>query len=125
ALSGALMAGLVQGGSVATAKHFPGHGAVAPDSHIELPVDMRTAAELEADMAPYRALIDQGLASIMMAHIRYPAVDDLPASLSPRWIGDTLRDELSFDGCVFCDDLSMGGAAKFGDYDQRAALALD
>lgn len=125
ALSGAIMTGLAQGGSVATAKHFPGHGAVAPDSHVELPVDLRGAAELEADIAPYRALIDAGLASIMMAHIRYPAVDDLPASLSPRWIGDKLRGELGFDGCVFCDDLSMGGAAILGDYDQRAALALD
>src|SRR5699024_77615 len=74
ALARALMAGLEQGGSVATAKHFPGHGAVAPDSHVELPVDARDAAALDVDMAPYSALIGAGLASIMMAHIRYPAV---------------------------------------------------
>src|SRR5699024_3171283 len=66
-LSRALMVGLEQGGSVATAKHFPGHGAVAPDSHVELPVDTRAAAELDADIVPYRTLVDAGLASIMMA----------------------------------------------------------
>lgn len=124
ALARALMTGLRQGGSVATAKHFPGHGYVAADSHAELPVDARERAALRADMAPYPILIADGLASVMMAHIRYPAIDELPASLSPRWIRDCLRVELGFDGCVFCDDLSMGGAAEIGDYEQRAALAL-
>src|SRR5699024_1423944 len=123
-LSQALMAGLREGGSVATAKHYPGHGAVTQDSHAELPVDTRSLSELAADLAPYRALIGAGLASIMMAHIRYPAVDALPASVSPRWIQAHLRGELGFESCVFCDDLSMGGAATFGGYDERAGLAL-
>lgn len=123
-LAQAYMGGLREGGSVATAKHFPGHGYVVPDSHAELPVDARDAAALATDMAPYRALIAAGLASIMMAHIRYPAVDDLPASLSSRWIRDELRTRLAFSGAVFCDDLSMGGAAQIGDYGERAALAL-
>lgn len=125
ALAQALMTGLRQGGSVATAKHYPGHGAVAPDSHVELPVDLRELTELDADLAPYRMLIGAGLASIMMAHIRYPAVDELPASLSPRWIRDQLRGQLGFDGCVFCDDLSMGGAAALGGYSERTGLALE
>lgn len=124
-LSKALIKGLREGGSVGTAKHFPGHGAVAPDSHVELPVDSREPAALAADMAPYRPLIADGLASIMMAHIRYPAVDELPASLSPRWVRDRLRGELGFQGCVFCDDLSMGGAATLGGYDERTGLALE
>jgi len=124
ALARALCAGLRDGGSVATAKHFPGHGFVVPDSHAELPLDEREYAALAADMAPYRSLIADGLASVMMAHIRYPAVDDLPASLSPHWIGHVLRGALGFAGSVFCDDLSMAGAAAMGDAQERAGLAL-
>ncbi len=123
-LAGALMDGLKQAGSVATAKHFPGHGHVVPDSHAELPVDEREIAALTDDMTPYAPLIARGLASVMMAHIRYPAVDALPASLSPRWTEQMLRQDMGFDGCVFCDDLSMGGAAAIGDYRERARLAL-
>ncbi|HLQ86777.1 MAG TPA: beta-N-acetylhexosaminidase [Salinisphaeraceae bacterium] len=124
ALAQAFCNGLTQGGSVATAKHFPGHGHVVPDSHAELPVDERDWAVLQADMAPYRTLIAAGLASIMLAHIRYPAVDELPASLSPQWIGRILRRDLGFAGCVFSDDLSMGGAAALGSYRERVAMAL-
>lgn len=122
-LADAFMAGLAEAGSAATAKHFPGHGFVAADSHARLPVDSRSRDELADDMAPYRGLIGAGLDSIMMAHVRYPAIDDLPASLSQRWIGDVLRREFGFEGCVFCDDLSMGGAAAIGDYPERARLA--
>ena len=59
----------------------------------------------------------------MMAHVRYPSVDVLPASLSRYWITDYLRARLGYRGCVFCDDLSMGGAAAIGDYRERARLA--
>ncbi|HET7314700.1 beta-N-acetylhexosaminidase [Salinisphaera sp.] len=116
--------GLAEAGSAATAKHFPGHGYVAADSHAELPVDDRPRGELERDWAPFAALIDQGIASVMMAHVRFTAVDERPASLSSRWIDGILRGELGFDGCVFCDDLSMGGAAALGDYAQRTRGAL-
>lgn len=125
ALSAAFMRGLREAGSVATAKHYPGHGAVSVDSHVDLPVDSRALAAMATDLAPYRALIADGLASIMMAHVRYPVVDELPASLSPHWIRDHLRGQLGFDGCVFCDDLSMGGAAALGGYGERAGLALE
>ena len=123
-LAGAFAEGLRAAGSAATAKHFPGHGYVAADSHAELPVDDRDRAALDNDMAPYRALIAVGLDSVMMAHVRYPAVDALPASLSTRWITDILRGELEYTGVVFCDDLSMGAAAALGDYQERARLAL-
>ncbi len=123
-LAGAQQSGLAQAGMVATAKHFPGHGAVTEDSHAELPVDERAWNELAADIAPYRGLIAKGLASVMMAHIRYPAVDAQVASLSRHWIETLLRQDLGFTGAVFCDDLSMGGAAIVGSYRERAALAL-
>ncbi len=124
-LARAFRAGLGAQGLAATGKHFPGHGAVTADSHLELPVDRRSEAQIRADLAPFRALIDDGIESLMMAHVRYPAVDALPASLSKRWIGGILRGELGYQGAVFCDDLSMGGAAVAGDIEARARLALE
>jgi beta-N-acetylhexosaminidase len=125
-LGSALMHGLRDAGMAATGKHFPGHGRVAEDSHLALPVDERSLEQIRAeDMAPFRELIRQGLPSVMMAHIRFPQVDSQPASLSRRWIREELRDGLGFGGTVFCDDLSMGGAAAAGSYPDRAALALD
>lgn len=120
----ALRAGMAEAGLAATGKHFPGHGAVAADSHETLPVDERPLADLQTDMAPFAVLIEAGLESVMMAHVRYPAVCDEVASLSSTWIGDRLRGELGFTGVVFCDDLSMGGAAVVGDYLTRARKAL-
>ncbi len=125
ALAREFRAGLNAAGLVATGKHFPGHGAVRADSHVELPVDRRAEAELRAaDLRPFQALIADGLESIMMAHVRYHAVDEMPASLSRRWIRGILRKELGFAGAVFCDDLSMGGAAVAGTMEARARLAL-
>lgn len=123
-LATALRRGLLGGGMVATGKHFPGHGYVAADSHLELPVDERDERTLRADMMPFRRLIERGLESVMMAHIRYPAVDDWPASLSKRWIGTELREALGFEGAVFCDDLSMNGARLIDDPIERAARAI-
>lgn len=123
-LAVALQSGLREAGMAATAKHFPGHGGVSADSHAKLPVDERDWTALQEDIAPYRALISNGLASVMMAHIRYPAVDAQPASLSAHWIKKILRQELAFAGAVICDDLSMGGAAVAGTYTQRAQRAL-
>jgi len=124
ALAAAYLSGMRDAGMAAVAKHFPGHGAVVADSHVALPVDRRDFVDLEADMRPYRLLIDNHLAGIMAAHVVYPAVDDLPASMSRRWITDILRGELGFHGCVFADDLSMAGAAAFGDVVERTRLAL-
>jgi len=118
-----LMGGLKEAGMAATAKHFPGHGYVVADSHIALPVDHRKLADLDQDLFPYRRLVDNGLPSIMAAHVVFDQVDTLPASLSARWIDGYLRRELGFSGCVFADDLSMAGAAHFGDVVARAELA--
>jgi beta-N-acetylhexosaminidase len=124
ALAVALLSGMREAGMAAVAKHFPGHGAVVADSHTAMPVDRREYADLEADIRPYRPLIDNNVAGIMAAHVVFPAVDALPASLSHRWITGVLRGELGFHGCVFADDLTMAGAAAFGDAPARAELAL-
>jgi beta-N-acetylhexosaminidase len=121
----AFMGGMREAGMAATAKHFPGHGAVAPDSHVAMPVDRRRMADLEDDLYPYRRLIDNGLASVMAAHVIFADVDDRPAGFSSRWIRDELRGRLGFDGAVFTDDLSMAGAAAVGDMPARAKAALE
>ncbi|MDP9084155.1 MAG: beta-N-acetylhexosaminidase [Pseudomonadota bacterium] len=124
ALGVATLSGMREAGMAATAKHFPGHGAVVVDSHVALPVDRREFVDLEPDIRPYRPLIDNNIAGIMAAHVVFSAVDALPASLSPRWITGVLRGELAFHGCVFADDLTMGGAAAFGSVIERAELAF-
>lgn len=116
--------GMRDAGMAATAKHFPGHGAVAPDSHVAMPVDRRGYDDMDRDLYPYRRLIDNGLPAVMMAHVVYAQVDDRPASFSSRWIQDELRGRLRFNGAVFSDDLSMKGASAMGDMPQRVNAAL-
>jgi beta-N-acetylhexosaminidase len=124
ALAAAYLMGMRDAGMSAVAKHFPGHGAVMADSHVALPVDRREFVDMEDDLRPYRMLIENNVPGIMAAHVVYPLIDDLPASLSRRWITDILRGQLGFHGCVFADDLSMAGAVAFGDVVERARLAL-
>ena len=125
-LARAFRAGLNAAGLAATGKHFPGHGAVAADSHAELPVDRRSYAEIESrDLAAFRGLIEDGIESLMMAHIRYTAIDEKPASLSRRWIRGLLRTQLGYNGAVICDDLNMAGAKVAGEIVERALMALD
>ncbi|MBI2383835.1 MAG: beta-N-acetylhexosaminidase [Gammaproteobacteria bacterium] len=124
-LARAFWRGLASAGMAATGKHFPGHGAVVADSHHELPVDRRPFAELEAtELAPFKALVADGIPSLMLAHVRYTAFDETPASLSRKWIAGYLRRKLGYKGAVFCDDLSMGGAAAVGPMEDRARAAL-
>ena len=121
----AYMSGMKDAGMAATAKHFPGHGAVIADSHKSLPVDRRNWNELADDLLPYRRLIANGLPGVMVAHVLFPTVAPEPASLSRRWVQNALREELRFGGAIFTDDLSMGGAAEYGDIVARASAALD
>jgi beta-N-acetylhexosaminidase len=123
-LATACIQGMRSAGMAATAKHFPGHGAVVADSHKALPVDRRPLAELAEDLLPYRRLIANGLASVMVAHVLFPEVDEAPAGFSRRWIQQELRWNLGFTGAVFSDDLSMGGAAFAGTVPERARRAL-
>ncbi|HET7811283.1 MAG TPA: beta-N-acetylhexosaminidase [Steroidobacteraceae bacterium] len=120
----AYVQGMKDAGMAATAKHFPGHGAVIADSHKSLPVDRRGWNELGDDLLPYRRLIANGLPGVMVAHVLFPEVAPEPASLSRRWIQNALREELRFEGAIFTDDLSMGGAAEYGDIVARASAAL-
>jgi beta-N-acetylhexosaminidase len=123
-LAVAFMGGMREAGMAATAKHFPGHGAVAPDSHVAIPVDRRPLADLDEDLYPYRRLIANGLPAVMAAHVIFEQVDGLPAGFSSCWMQQQLRAALGFDGAIFTDDLSMKGAEVVGDMPQRAAAAL-
>ena len=125
ALVAAFIDGMANAGMAATGKHFPGHGFVQGDTHLELPVDHRSLDEIRAqDMVPFIKLADR-LAGMMLAHIVYDQVDSQPAGFSRFWLHNVLRDELGYRGLIFSDDLSMEGAAGAGSYAQRAALALD
>ncbi len=124
-LAHSLLIGLKHGGMPTVGKHFPGHGYVQADSHLDIPVDEREFVDIEmADLIPFRQMIDYGLTAVMPAHVIYPRVDSRPAGFSPVWLKNVLRGELGFEGCIFSDDLSMEGASFAGNIVQRAEAAL-
>ena len=128
ALARSLMHGLLQAGMANCGKHFPGHGFVKADSHVDIPVDTRSlSAILDEDAAPYPWL-SSVLTAVMPAHVIYPKVDKRPAGFSEKWLKTVLRGRLGYDGAIFSDDLSMEGARRINgqliSYTEAAITAL-
>ena len=125
-LAAAWMHGMHEAGMAAVGKHFPGHGAVTEDSHLDLPVDPRDIeAILKNDVRPYSSMFNDGLEAVMPAHVIYRQADAHAAGFSHFWLQQILRDQLKFDGVIFSDDLSMAAAASAGSYTTRALAAID
>lgn len=124
-LASAWLEGVHAAGMPGCGKHFPGHGGVVADSHLELPEDVRSLALLEGfDLLPFRRLIARGLEAVMPAHVRYPAIDSEPAGFSSFWLRTLLRGRLRFDGAILSDDLAMAAAVAGGSPGERALAAL-
>jgi beta-N-acetylhexosaminidase len=127
-LSQAFIKGMASAGMSATAKHFPGHGHVVADSHLELPTDTRAYEVLEKnDLIPFAQLMaDNQLAAIMPAHVIYTDIDaEFTAGFSTIWLKDILRKKMGFKGLIYSDDLSMEGAVASGRPSIRAQKAKD
>ncbi len=124
----AFVRGAQEGGVLATAKHFPGHGDTSVDSHIALPVLDHDSERLQAvELAPFRAAIEAGVAAVMTAHMAVPALtadQRLPATLSHAVLTDLLRDQLDFRGLIVTDAMEMGGIARRWWSGQAAVEAL-
>ena len=126
-LARAYIQGMEEAGMAAIGKHFPGHGAVKADSHLELPVDNRSMPEiLENDILPFEELIAiKVLQGVMPAHVVYSKQDGKPAGFSKTWLHQILRNRLKFEGAIFSDDLNMAAADVAGSFVDRANLALE
>ncbi|QIE58366.1 serine hydrolase [Rasiella rasia] len=126
----AFMKGMQSAGIMANAKHFPGHGDTATDSHETLPTIDFTKHRLDSiELYPYRQLIQEGLSSVMVAHLNVPSLEErygYPSSISENIVTNILKGELGFNGLIFTDALNMKGASNFkepGEIDLAAFLA--
>lgn len=113
----ALMKGIQSQGVLCTGKHFPGHGDTAVDSHKALPTVSFTKEHMhEVELYPYKQLFDEGLASVMVAHLNIPSLEpreNIPSSASYNVVTDLLQKQLGFEGLIFTDGLGMKGASNF------------
>ncbi len=124
-LAQGLILGMKKAGMSSVGKHFPGHGFVRADSHLEVPIDERDFVDLELeDLVPFRQLTHFGMTAIMPAHVIYPKIDSLPAGYSSVWLKEILRGQLEFHGVIFSDDLSMEGARIGSTVVDRSHAAL-
>ncbi|GHE77935.1 beta-N-acetylhexosaminidase [Thalassotalea profundi] len=124
-LAEAFISGMQAVGMKATGKHFPGHGSVQADSHVDMAIDNRLYTDIQAlDLIPFKTLIAENkLAAMMPAHVIFPDVDDKSVGFSRIWLQDILRKQLGFEGVIFSDDLSMQGASSIGGYVERCEAA--
>lgn len=124
----AYMKGMQDEGVLACAKHFPGHGDVSVDSHLDLPVINKTMQQLDSlELYPFERLFGAGVGSVMNAHLYIPAIDttkNLATSLSPKNVTMLLHDQLHFEGLAFTDALGMKGVAKFFPGGEIAAQSI-
>lgn len=124
------MKGMQDNGLLACAKHFPGHGDTGTDSHYDLPVIKHDMNRLDSvELMPFRSLVEQGISSVMVAHLSIPAFDNRPnrpTTLSHTAVTEILRNGMSFNGLIFTDAMEMKGVTKHfkpGDADKEAFLA--
>jgi beta-N-acetylhexosaminidase len=124
-LGAAMIHGLQEGKVAACAKHFPGHGDTDLDSHLDLPaVDHGMGRLQDVELRPFRMAIEAGVATIMTAHVLVRELDDRrPATLSPRVVGELLREEMKYGGVVVSDDLEMKAVARSWTFAESAVLA--
>ena len=124
-LSFHLMNGMRKAGMASVAKHFPGHGFIEADTHLEVAVDERPFAEIQQhDLQPFLRLIENGLDAVMPAHVIYPHMDSLPAGFSEFWLKVILRKQCHFEGAIISDDMSMKAAEAYGSAPERVLKAL-
>ena len=119
------ISGMHEAGMAATGKHFPGHGGIVADSHLEAPIDERSWEALYGrDIQPF-AKLSKTLDAVMPAHITFTSIDPDSVGFSSFWLNDVLREKLGFEGVIFSDDLTMKGADVAGGYVDKAKLALN
>jgi beta-N-acetylhexosaminidase len=127
-LGAAYLAGAREGGVLTTAKHFPGHGDTKTDSHVELPVVDADRERLEAvELVPFRRAVSEGVDAIMTAHVAVPGIlgpDAPPATLSPFFLTQLLRDEMGFTGLLLTDAMRMRAISEGYGIGEAAVLAL-
>jgi beta-N-acetylhexosaminidase len=120
--------GMQDAGIMACAKHFPGHGDVSVDSHLDLPVINKTKAQLqELELYPFQQIFKANIGSVMIAHLYIPSIDNTPnraTSLSPNNVTNLLRNEMGYKGISFTDALEMKGVAKFFPGGEAAVQSL-
>lgn len=124
----AIMHGMQEAGIMACAKHFPGHGDVSVDSHLDLPVIQKTKTQLDSlELYPFKKLFNAGVGSVMIAHLSIPAIDSTPhkpTSLSYATVTNLLRNEMHYEGISFTDALEMKGVAKYYPAGEAAVQSL-
>lgn len=118
--------GMRLAGMKAVGKHYPGHGSVINDTHLESAVDPRSLTDIEhSDLIPFAELAKNNIAGMMAAHVIYPQVDSHPAGFSKMWLHTVLRQQLGFKGMIFSDDLGMMAAKQYGNVVETVRAALE